>query len=96
MPSKSELQANSLKSDTDRALFSRIYIACQARDSDSDTFIQHENQIYPPALSNLGKLRPCLSNSDITECLETVHPAYVEHPDVSALILDGAFIVHFF
>ena len=72
-----------------------MYIAFQARDSDLDTFFQHGNQIYSPALSNLSKLRPCLSKSDIIDCLEAVHPTYVEHPDVSSLILDRAVIVHF-
>ena len=51
------------------ALFSRLFIACQLRESDLETFFQHENQAFPPSLSENGHLRPAMSKSDITACI---------------------------
>ncbi len=47
--SKQKMQIASLKSDC--ALFSRLYVACQTRDGDLDTFFPCENQAAPPSLS---------------------------------------------
>ena len=37
-------------------LFSRLYNGCQTREGNLEEFFRHENQAYPPALSNGGKL----------------------------------------
>lgn len=42
---------------TDCELFSRLYIACQSWNGDMDEFFRHENQSYPPSISDRGKLR---------------------------------------
>ena len=39
------------------ALFSRLYIVAKHRDCDMASFFKHENQHYPPSLSDYGKLR---------------------------------------
>ena len=39
------------------ALFSRLYIVAKLRDCDMASFFKHENQYYPPSLSDYGKLR---------------------------------------
>ena len=52
---KSQLQLASLKNDC--SLFSRLYVASQVRNANLDEFFEHENQAYPPALSQNGKLR---------------------------------------
>ena len=54
-PSKQKTQITALKSDCN--LFSRLYIACQTRDGDPDSFFKHENQNTPPSLSLGGKIR---------------------------------------
>ena len=41
----------------DTALFSKLYIGCQHRGGDVDEFFKHENQAFPPSLSDSGKLR---------------------------------------
>ena len=41
----------------DVALFSRLYIVAKHRDCDMASFFKHENQHYPPSLSEHGKLR---------------------------------------
>ena len=64
--SRSKEQLASLK--TNCTLFSRIYIACQARQSNLDSFFEHENQACPLAISDIGQLLHG-SKSDLMECL---------------------------
>lgn len=90
-PSKATQMIASLKSDC--ALFSRLYIACQTRDGDLENFFQHENHAYPPALSQLGKLR-LGTKADLTDCLEKLCTSEGEAPTVDVIILDGAAVVN--
>ncbi len=67
---KSSQQLTSQRGNT--SLFSRLYIANQQRDGDLGIFFSHENQCYPPSLSDFGNLRlgqksallACLSVAD--------------------------------
>ena len=79
---------------TNGTLFSRLYIACQARQSNLDSFFEHENQACPPPLiSDMGQLRQG-SKSDLMECLtKSSQPACI-HPGIDSNVLDGAAIVH--
>ena len=52
--SRSKEQVASLK--TKCTLFSRLYIACQARQSNLDSFFEHENQACPPSIYDMGQL----------------------------------------
>ena len=77
----------------DTALFSKLYIGCQHRGGDVDEFFKHENQAFPPSLSDSGKLR-FSAKSDLLVCFETLVPFVTESPqEISAIILDGAAIV---
>ena len=80
----------------DRSLFSKLYIACQVRDTDLADFFQHENQTYPPSLSIFGDMRFGIK-SDLLPCLEDLVPnhdiANYQH-DADTVILDGAAIVN--
>ena len=51
------------------ALFGRLFIANQLRDGDTDVFFSHENQVYPPSLSDHEKLC-AFKKSDLVKCLE--------------------------
>ena len=55
------------------SLFSRLYVSCQKRDGNLDSFFSHENQPYPPSLSSFGKLRQG-NKSDLLGCLEKLSP----------------------
>ena len=56
-PKKKSNQKEKVKSlKEDVALFSRLFISFQARESDLDDFFSHENQAAPPSLSLMGKL----------------------------------------
>lgn len=73
-------------------LFSRLYIACQTRSGDLDTFFAHENQPNPPSLSSNGTLR-FGTKSDLLACLEKMEPSERQSPPVDVLVLDGAAII---
>ena len=64
--SRSKEQVASWK--TNCTLFSRLYIACQARQCNLDSFFGHENPACPPSNSDMGQLRQG-SKSDLMECL---------------------------
>ncbi|CAG2228323.1 unnamed protein product [Mytilus edulis] len=89
--SKEKRQISSLKQNC--SLFSQLYVSCQVRDSDLDEFFRHENQAYPPSLSQFGQLR-LGSKSDLLVPLEKMCVIVTEIPDVDAIILDGAVIVN--
>ena len=56
-------------------------------------FFGHENQSFPPSLSQYGKLRSG-TKSDLLSCLETNGPAQAQRPSVEVLLLDGVAIVN--
>jgi hypothetical protein len=88
--SKIKNQVASLKSDCN--LFSRPYIATQHRSGDLTEFFMHENQSYPPSLSDLGNLR-LGKKSDLLACiLLTQQPDLPQ--ELECKIFDGAAIVH--
>ena len=89
--SKEKLQVSSLRNDC--ALFSRLYIACQTRDGNLDEFFKHENQAYPPSLSQHGSLR-LGTKSDILSCVENCAQSQTSAPEIEVTILDGAAVVH--
>lgn len=81
---------SALKNDC--SFFSRLYIASQHREGDLDDFFKHENQPYPPSLSQFGKMR-FGKKSDLLKCLEV--PSQQNPPSsYDAKIFDGAAIVH--
>ena len=88
---KDNMKIASLKSNC--SLFSRLYISCQVREGDLDSFFTHENQNYPPSLSQYGTLRSG-NKSDLLFCLERLCPAKAEKPSVDVLLLDWAAIVN--
>ena len=72
-------------------MFSRLFIGCQTREGNLEEFFSHENQSFPPSLSQNGTLRPG-NKSDLLKCLEKVHPSSSEVPATDAVILDGSAI----
>ena len=72
-----------LKADV--SLFSQLYIVAQDREIDVGTFFQHENNPYPPSLSDRGKLH-LGKKSDLLKCLiqapDTDTPGSLETQDL--------------
>ena len=89
--SKTQKQLKSMKNNV--GLFSRLFIACQTRNDDLDTFFAHENQATPPSLSENGSLKLPKKKSEILQCLECDKDV-TESPDVDAKIIDGAAIIN--
>ena len=91
---KSSQRLKSVQNDC--SLFSRLYIGCQTRNGNVDTFFEHENQAYPPSISEFGTLR-FGSKSDLLSCLEKVAPTSDSDtglpPLIDMIALDGAVIV---
>ncbi len=75
------------------ALFGQLYIAMQSRDSDLKEFFSHEAQLFPPSLSEFGKLHLPTNKSELIKCLQ---PSNQPEPPsfYDCKILDGAVIVH--
>ena len=87
--SKGMLQVASLKCDVE--LFSRLYIGCQTREGNLEEFFSHENQAYPPALSDGSKLH-LDTKSDLLACLIDHSECQSDAPVISSIIIDGAVI----
>ena len=79
-----------LKNDV--SLFSRLYIVAKNRDCDMTTFFKHENQPFPPSLSEYGKLRSS-KKSDLMSLLP-VNDQHEPPNFFDSLVIDGAALVH--
>ena len=65
----------------------------QSREGDLREFFAHEIQVFPPSLSDLGKLYLPASKSEILNCIE--QPEVPAPPSMyDCTVLDGAVIVH--
>ena len=89
--SKQKMQIATLKQNC--SLFAQLYVSCQVWEGDLDDFFQHENQRFPPSLSQQGNLHHG-SKSDLLECFKKLCPAQEDVPDADVLILDVAAIVN--
>ncbi len=78
---------------SDRLLFSRMYISCQARGADLDNFFQHENHTWPPSLAENNIMHQG-NKADLIKCLEDLVPHHIDTPQVDAKIIDGSGLVH--
>ena len=58
-----------------------------------DIFFAHENPATPPSLSLEGKIKPS-EKSDLLHCLELCEKQLLQAPNVDAIILDAATVVH--
>jgi len=90
-PAKSTSKISNLQNDVH--LFSRMYISCQARDSNMDDFFMHENHDWPPSLAT-NHIMHHTNKSDLMECLESLVPQPESAPNVDVKIIDGAALVH--
>lgn len=80
----------------DSYLFCRLYVASEARDANIDDFFSHENQMYPPSISEDGKLRKLTNKSDIIDCIQT--KCDISFNDSQTIVrgkmFDGAAVIH--
>ena len=70
-----------------------MYIACQARESDMDSFFSHENHPWPPSLASNGIMHST-NKSDLMSCLESIVPTSESVPKVDVKIIDDSAVVH--
>jgi hypothetical protein len=76
----------------DCSLFPKLYIACQKRSGELDTFFAHENQPTPPSLSSDGSMR-FGTKSDLLACLDHLVAPEQQCLTVDCIIFDGAAVV---
>ena len=91
--SRQQNQMKALKSD--RTLFSTLHITCQVRHTNKADLFSHENQSYPPSLSNHGALRSG-TKSDLLVCVSELvqHHDTVKPHEAHMVILDGAAVIN--
>ena len=70
-----------------------MYISCQSRDSDMDSFFAHENHTWSLSLASNGIMHHA-SKPDLLECLESLVLQPESIPKVDVRIIDGAAFVH--
>ena len=70
-------------------LLSRMYISCQTRDGDLDSFFKHENHAWPPSLVENNAMRPD-KKTEIFTCLESVATKPHRETEVNIKIFEGA------
>ena len=90
-PAKTASQVVNLQNDV--RLFSRMYISCQAKNSDMDAFFSHENHTWPPSLASNNNMHQT-TKSDLMECLESLASKPNDVPEANVKIIDGAALVH--
>ncbi|CAG2208108.1 unnamed protein product [Mytilus edulis] len=77
----------------DCSLFSRLFISCQSRQCDLEEFFSHENQKFPPSLSQSGKINIGVK-SQLMEILEAKGDLPREEPQTDMVVVDGAAMVN--
>ena len=90
-PSKGKQAIVSLKQNC--TLFSQLYVSCQIRQGNLEQFFAHENQGYPPSLSQFGDLRLGVK-SGLLKYLEKLDDNSEATPVVDAILIDGAVLVN--
>ena len=80
---------------SDVALFSRLFISCQARQGNLEPFFAYENQSFPPSLSEKDNLKPAKSKSDVIDSiLQIPYGKIRECPPIEVKICDGPALVN--
>ena len=62
-------------------------MAYEAREGNLEKRFAHENNSFPIAISEHGKLRKCASKSDILKCLYEIEQPSVESPKVDMKVI---------
>ncbi len=92
--SRDKQAADSWKQDCSTML--SLYISGLVREGNPDEFFQYENNSYPPALSDHGKLAPGKDRADLVGSIEKSCklPAVPSAPTADIKIFDGPALVH--
>ena len=77
----------------DCQLFSKLCISCQSRECDLQDFFRHENQPFPAALSDNGKLHTG-QKAHLAAILEAKTTTPDNEPEADAMVIDGSALVN--
>jgi len=93
---KNKLKISDVKHDPN--IFCKMYVASQSREGDLEDFFVHENNSYPPSISEFGKMCKASTKSDILVCSEeyisNAQQSSIPNSHECALIIEGAALVH--
>ena len=89
-PAPADFKQNALNDDCH--LFSRLFISSQSRECDLE-FFHHENQSFPAALNDGGKLYSG-QKSMLASILEAKIAVLDARPEASAIIVDGSALIN--
>ena len=88
---KQASKVSSLKDDC--ALFSRLYIAYQSHDGNLEEFFKDVKKPWSPSLAKQVRMRTG-AKADLLGCLESIVETPEILPQMDAIVLDSAVIVH--
>ena len=77
----------------DCRLFSKLFISCQSRECDLLQFFRHENQSFPAALSDSGKLHSC-QKSQLASILAANITSPDADPEATVIVIDGSALIN--
>ena len=90
-PAPVDFKQKALKYDC--RLFLKLFISCHSRECDLLEFFHHENQSFPAALSDGGKLHSG-QKSQLASILETKIAVLDARPEAYAIIVDGSALIN--
>ena len=90
-PAPVDFKQNALNDDY--YLFTRLFISSQSRECDLLEFFHYENQSFPVALSDVGKLHS-RQKSLLASILEAKIAVLDARPEASAIIVDGSALIN--
>ena len=89
--SDSTSQQKMLKNDCD--LFCKLFVSCQSRECDLKEFFRHENQQFPAAFCDGGKLHS-YQKSQLAIILESLITIPNTEPQADVIIIDGSALLN--
>ena len=90
-PLSGDMKQKILKDDC--RLFSKLFISCQSRECDLLQFFRHENQSFPAALSDSGKLHSC-QKSQLASILAANITSPDADPEATIIVIDGSALIN--
>lgn len=80
---------------TDRDLFMMLFVQAQHRSIDLDDFFSHENQPFPPSISDNGYILTYPKLSDTLDCFQKFYDKSLFPNACTASIVEAESVVHF-
>ena len=95
MARKGKDKQNIISLRNENQLYASLYVGAQVRDVNFDIFFEHEQQTYPPSISEYGNMRIPKNKSEFLQSLETGGNIFNGAPAIiDACVFDGPVLMH--